>query len=305
MSYKVLSDDQVQHFIEKGWVKLEQAYPRENALAAQDVVWRYFKEKFGVDKNDRSTWTKPRIHLTDIQETQKFYDQPEFMACNTERIFGAIEDLVGHGRCINTGVPNARFGTMAVTLYSEGPWDVPTAGWHYDGNFFTHYVDSLEQGLLVLCLFSDVAGPQCGGTLFVEGSHNIVAKVLNEHPDGLDHPEANRLAFESNPWLRGLVGYDEEVPGTDRIEKYMNQTFVDEDGNELRVLEATGNAGDIVLMHPLVIHAASPNTMGGPRFLGNRRNQLARRMKFDRENPADYSPVELVTRNAISKGQKV
>src|SRR5690625_3598990 len=125
MAFKVLTEEQVQHFIERGWVKLEQAYPRDKALVAQDVVWKYFKEKFGVDKDDSNTCTKPRIHLTNIQETQQFYDQQEFMTCNTERLFGAIEDLVGHGRCINTGVPNARFGTMAVTFKTDGVWDVP------------------------------------------------------------------------------------------------------------------------------------------------------------------------------------
>ncbi|NHN35394.1 hypothetical protein [Paenibacillus agricola] len=304
MENKVLTDAQVQHFIEKGWVKLEQAFPRENALAAQDVVWNYFKQQFGMDKHDRSTWKKPRIHLTNIQETQKFYDRPEFMVCNTELLFDAIEDLVGRGRCINTGVPNARFGTMAVSVYSDVPWDVPTTGWHYDGDFFTHYVDSLEQGLLVLCLFSDIAGPQCGGTLLVEGSHNIVAKVLHENPDGLHHREANKKVIESDPWLRELVGLTEKDPGTNRIQKFMNQTYEDPNGFQLRVIEPTGNAGDIVLCHPFVLHAASVNTLGTPRFLGNRRNQLTRRMKLHRENQAEYSPVELVIRNALFKDTK-
>lgn len=300
MSFKVLTETQVQQFIEKGWVKFEQAFPRENALAAQEVVWKHFKDKYGVDKYDKSTW-KPRIHLTDLQETQTFYDQPEFMACNTPRLFDAIEDLVGHGRCINTGVSNARFGTMAVTLYSDGPWDVPTTGWHFDGNFFTHYVDSLEQGLLVLCLFSDIEGPQCGGTLFVEGSQNVVAKVLYENPDGLHHREAYQKTFETSPWFKGLVGMEEEALGTNRLERYMNQSYEDADGNQLRVLEATGDAGDVVLLHPFMVHAASPNTSGAPRFLGNRRNQLARRMKLHRDGPSDYSPVELAIRNAVFK----
>jgi hypothetical protein len=300
MSCKVLTEDQVRHFIDKGWVKLEKAFPREDALAAQDVVWAYFKEQFGVDKHDKSTWTKPRIHLTNIQETQKFYDQPEFMVCNTQRLFDAIEDLVGRGRCINTGVPNARFGTMAVTFPTEGVWDVPTAGWHYDGNFFTHYIDSLEQGLLVLCLFSDIAGPQCGGTLLVEGSHHLVAKVLNDNPDGLLHPEANKKVFDSNPWMRELVGLEGNAAGgVNRIEKYMNQGYRDSDGFELKVIEAAGNAGDIVLCHPFIVHAATANILGTPRFLGNRRNQLARRMKLQRASHADYSPVELVLRSSL------
>jgi hypothetical protein len=318
MGYKVFTEEQVQHFIEKGWVKLEQAIPRETALAAQDVVWTFLKERHGIDKDDQSTWTKGKVHLF---QTGELYETPEFMSCNTERLFDGIEDLVGEGRN-KERVPNAGFGTLPVNFYDgkDRPWTVPKRGWHYDGDFFTHYVDSSEQGLLVLGIFSDI-GVQGGGTLVVEGSQHVVAKVLSDHPDGLTYAEANQAAIHSNPWLAELAGASthqkysvsnvshsynsifDENEGTDpnaaRVEKFMNQTYETPEGYKLRVVETTGHTGDVIMVHPFLLHAASQNHSGIPRFLGNRKNSLYRRMNLHRDNPADYSAVETAIRNAL------
>ncbi len=39
------------------------------------------------------------------------------------------------------------------------------------------------------------------------------------------------------------------------------------DGIPLRVVENTGAAGDVILLHPLVLHVAARNTGTAPRFL--------------------------------------
>jgi ectoine hydroxylase-related dioxygenase (phytanoyl-CoA dioxygenase family) len=38
-------------------------------------------------------------------------------------------------------------------------------------------------------------------------------------------------------------------------------------GIPLRVTENTGAAGDVILLHPLMMHVAARNTGSGPRFL--------------------------------------
>src|SRR5262249_30561880 len=45
----------------------------------------------------------------------------------------------------------------------------------------------------------------------------------------------------------------------DRIEEH--------DGVPLQVVENTGAAGDVILMHPLTLHVAAPNNGDAPRFL--------------------------------------
>ena len=39
------------------------------------------------------------------------------------------------------------------------------------------------------------------------------------------------------------------------------------DGIPLKVIENTGAAGDVILLHPLTLHVAAPNNGTAPRFL--------------------------------------
>ena len=77
--------------------------------------------------------------------------------------------------------------------------------WHIEGGWFHHHVWSPEQALLNLFCFSTV-DPGGGGTLLVEGSHHVAARILWEaEPQGLeadefDAPLTRRLGPE------GLAG---------------------------------------------------------------------------------------------------
>jgi ectoine hydroxylase-related dioxygenase (phytanoyl-CoA dioxygenase family) len=39
------------------------------------------------------------------------------------------------------------------------------------------------------------------------------------------------------------------------------------DGIALQVVELSGSAGDVFLLHPLTMHAAAPNAGSAPRFM--------------------------------------
>lgn len=181
MTLKVLTKDQVEQFIENGWVKVEEAFSREVALNAQQIVWDNV-EKRGVLKNDRSTWT------TDMLQINESYDHDEFQQCNSLRMANAIEDLIGEGRWADRSVygqtdKKTTYGWWPVNFSkgAEKAWNVPSNGWHWDGIQFKHFVDSPDQGLLCLCLFSEI-GQHGGGTLIAEGSHKLVAKFLQQYP---------------------------------------------------------------------------------------------------------------------------
>ncbi|MBW3623834.1 MAG: hypothetical protein KY468_10555, partial [Armatimonadetes bacterium] len=245
MDLKVLSEEQVEQFIDRGYVRLEEAFPRECAMAAQDFLWERLAER-GAHKDDPSTWTEPMIHIREA------YNDPVFEPCNTERLKDAIEDLVGRGRWKGRD-GRVSWGWWPVNFSKGGnaPWDVPTGGWHWDGIQFRHSIDSPDQGLLLLCMFSDT-GSRGGATLVAEGSHRIVARYLVDHPDSEIGP-AVRACSGGHPWLSELTGitsgdtgpadiYAEgEAPANetgDRIERLMETTTVEEDGTRLRVAEA-------------------------------------------------------------------
>ncbi len=293
MAYKVLTNAQVEHFMERGWVKLEQAFAMEDALAGQDFVWRQLSLR-NIKKDDPSTWTTPLVHI------QENYASEEFDRCNSQRFKDAIEDLVGMDRWALKGF-TVMWGWWPVN-FSEGaevPWDVPLDGWHYDGQHFRHFINSRDQGLLCIPLFSEIK-PFGGGTLVAEGSHHIVARMLNENPQGLELHEAIQKAVEASPWLAELTGAA-PASGDNRIEKFMNTVYRDPAGFDLRVVETTGKPGDVMLCHPFVFHARSQNHLRIPRFMCNRTTPLSEPMNLQRDNEADYSPLELSIKRSLER----
>ena len=55
-------------------------------------------------------------------------------------------------------------------------------------------------------------------------------------------------------------------PGDERVERFMGRAEV-VDGVPLQVVETIGEAGDVYLLHPLVLHVAAPNNAAEPRFM--------------------------------------
>lgn len=127
--------------------------------------------------------------------------------------------------------------------------------------------------------------------------------------------DAIPILNRKHPWLQELtnsidmVGPAKDVYDTkeieqasvegDRIEKFMNWS-TDSEGVRLRVLETTGGPGDAILCHPFLYHTASQNHSGVPRFMCNRTTTIKERMKFQRDNQADYSPLEVSIRKALA-----
>jgi hypothetical protein len=301
-TFKVLSKNEVEQFMELGWVKVEEAFPRDVALEAQQIVWEGV-EKRGVLQHDKSTWNEEMVRINEN------YENDEFQKCNTQRLADAIEDLVGEGEWATKAVfgetdKKIGFGWWPVnfSLGADQPWDVPTTGWHWDGIHFRHHVDSPEQGLLCLNFFSEI-GEKGGGTLVAEGSHKLVAKFLSEQPEGIELGDGIKQLNQRHPWLSELTGQTQDNAGN-RVEQFMENTYCDESGINLKVVETTGSPGDVILCHPFLYHAASQNHSGIPRFMCNRTTPLKERMNFQRED-GNYSPLELSIKNAISNSSLV
>ena len=64
-------------------------------------------------------------------------------------------------------------------------------------------------------------------------------------------------------------------------------------------VEATGSTGDVYLLHPLMLHTHSNNSLRIPRIITNPPVSLNAPFNFDRADPAAYSLVELTTLAAL------
>lgn len=59
--------------------------------------------------------------------------------------------------------------------------------------------------------------------------------------------------------------------------------------------EMTGKVGDVILLHPLMLHSASKNGRRNIRIITNPPVSLKQPFEFDRQDPSQYSLVELKT----------
>lgn len=259
MHTRSLSRDAIEQFIDDGCVRVPGAISKETAAAIVERLWVVLGTECGARRDAPETWQKPVFHIQ-----QSFRGTP-YTDGWTPRLLAAIDDLVGHDQY----VPPATMGWWPVAFpgFEAKPWRPPEDGWHIDGIHFHHHIDSPEQGLLCIVILTDIE-PGDGGTAFVPGSHRIAARILADgEPAGLD--------------LRTLC--ERTIAATPRE----------------RVLEATGEAGDVVLLHPFMLHSRSANTGPRVRFICNPCITLKAPMTLDPGAPGNRTPVETAIIRAL------
>ncbi|MFW5814946.1 MAG: phytanoyl-CoA dioxygenase family protein [Spirochaetota bacterium] len=265
---QVLTDEQAQHFIEKGYVRVPGCVDRDFARSWTDEAY----ERLGYDPDDPSTWREEivwmdRNNIAPIGEI-------------SPKAWGALCDVVGGEQRIDdrvmeieskhfTTINSREWSDAFVVNFRRGadePWLPPSptsGGWHKDGSFFRHFLDSREQGLLTIVYWSDVVH-KGGGTFIAPDSIRHVARYLADHPEGVNGNTCAELIEQCEEFV-----------------------------------EVTGEVGDYILLHPYMLHASSNNHSGNVRFMTNPPVVLREPLDFNRENPDDFSLIELATLNAL------
>jgi hypothetical protein len=250
----MLSSEQRVGFAELGLVRIPRAFAVNEAAAMRDVVWRELQRRHGIDRADRTTWSPSRP-----SGLQAIKEHPVFAPIGGRDTRAAIDDLLGAGRW---QVPRS-WGFLLVSLPEPGEWTVPSRGWHIDSD--PGFAGRPLFGVRVYTFLSDVA-PRAGATLAVLGSHLLIERfaaardrqrLLHEAPR-----DFRRDLLRSHAWLRDLTRDD--VDG-ERGARFTGGEVVD--GVSLRVAELTGEAGDVILAHPWLLHARAPHVARAPRMV--------------------------------------
>ena len=245
------SDEAVEHFMVHGWMRLRAAFTADEAAAMRGAVWSALSAS-GIREHDPSTWTTERPEH--LQHTRS---DPAFRAVGSRRVVGAIDALLD-------GQPYEKprnWGSPFLAFPSAQRWNVPSSGWHADANYLSAL--SPPDGIRIHALFGDVA-PKAGGSLIVSGSHRLVRRHFTDHPPpkggrGADY----RTLLREHAYLRAL--HTEGDPEA-RAARFMDRVE-EHDGIPLQVIENRGAAGDVMLLHPLLLHVATANQGDAPRFL--------------------------------------
>lgn len=249
-----LNADEIEHFHRYGYVCVRGAFdagPGSRARALVERTW----VRSGIDPNAPDTWP-PKVHMPprDVFPVRTFAPRAYDAICQLTGGPDRIEDPVwSDGLIVN------------YSLGANGPYLTPDAtkkGWHKDGNFFIHFLDSPEQALLTVVLWDDVVS-RGGPTYLAADSVPRVAEVLADHPEGLGPGD---------------------FPVDDMIARCRD------------FREATGRGGDVYLLHPYMLHCSSQNMLRRPRFMSNPPVHFRAPMRFDRE---PLSPVEASVVRAV------
>ncbi|TVY82240.1 hypothetical protein LSUE1_G002107 [Lachnellula suecica] len=244
-----LTEEQKTHFMEHGYIKIPRCFSRTQAEDFTSNLWT----RLGMSPTDKSTWTTERTNMP----WHSHVSVQEF----APRAWGAMCELLGgqeriekggwsDGFIVNLG-READEGKVIREGTERGEDLRALDGWHSDGESVNPFnIDSPEQALLVIPLWSDIS-PGGGGTAIASDSIKHIAHHLYSHPEGLA------------PWMRPL---------TDPTEDRAFWTNLAHDTSKISsssIIEATGEVGDVYLLHPLMLHSASRNLLRVPRVITN------------------------------------
>jgi hypothetical protein len=258
----VLSAAEIEHFLQYGFVHLTNCFDTSPGSAAHRWVQESWARN-GISPDDRSTWPNDKIHMPSTERIVVREFSP--------KAFAAICELVGGEAQVDTTETWHNGFIANYGLGRDKEWLAPgseVGGWHVDGEWFLHFLDSREQGLLMVVLYSDIH-PRGGGTFIACDSIPMIARFLAAHPEGVE-------------------------PGGFPIKDVISQC------RDFR--ETTGNAGDVFLLHPFMVHASSYNHRPEARFMINPSGVLNAPMRFNRRSDGSaYAPVEQVVLNALGQ----
>ncbi|KAH7322573.1 hypothetical protein B0I35DRAFT_407040 [Stachybotrys elegans] len=266
-SFQTLTPEQVESFMKRGFLRLPGAIPLDKCDWWAKDVWH----RLGMDPNDKSTWTVERSHMPRQNLIPAKDIAPVAWAAICELLGG--EERIAQGGEMWTDAFIVNHGTDDVEGKTFGPRELDN--WHVDGDFFIHFLDSPEQSLLVIPCWSDVE-TNAGATWICDEGPKRVAQHMFNHPEGLSPMMTHR---------------------DDKLKKFQHDFYhnIIREASEDSFHEMTGNKGDVILMHPLMLHSASKNSKRAIRIITNPPVSLSEPFQFNRSNPEEYSLVELKT----------
>lgn len=225
---KKLTTEQINEFINNGFVKIENAFSTEIAADCRAILWKATQ----CDPDNPESWTQPVIRIGELGL------EPFKKAANTNILQNAFDQLVGQ----HNWIPRHTLGSFPIRFPCKE--QANDTGWHVDASFAgenaNNYfewrinIHSKARGLLMLFLFSDVSEKDAP-TIIKVGSHFDVAKILA--PEG-----ENGLSFME------LAKRLDTIPAKEEI-------------------AATGKAGTVYLCHPFIVHAAQNHYGTTPKFM--------------------------------------
>lgn len=244
----MLNLDEIRSQLENaGIAKLEGFVEREDARSACAQI-RALAEGHGLLADGRWITSQDRFAVPKAFRNAlgRLQRDRQFPCLIGERVLDLIEKLVGARVAL---LPPGQ--QVLFSLPGKEAWSIPHDVWHTD---MPRFAEAATPGLQAFTLLGDLE-PGGGATLVVAGSHQL----LNDAGALTSKEVKQRLRNE--PFFEAL--FDPRRAPMTAVEEAAGHAR----GSDLRVVELTGNMGDVYLMDLRLLHTPAPNASQTARMM--------------------------------------
>jgi hypothetical protein len=253
----MLSQEQQAEFHRSGILRVPGAIAARAAASMCDSIWDMLSRNYKIRRDDSETWKAQRIMGT--KERPKAITVAQVV---NPALRATLDQLLAPEKwdC------DQHWGSLLVSFPGAFPeasagWNVPSQGWHLDAPVVRALPDLY--GVRIFTCLAKVE-PQGGATLAVAGSPRLARALANARGVAkLRSADVRKGLVQRHSWIKDLCS-----PGDSRgrVARFMNTGATIEDV-DIRVIEMTGEPGDVYLVHPVMMHAGSPNCLKTPRMV--------------------------------------
>ena len=240
-------------FDDTGLLRLPSATSEPQVSAMRENLWTELAQKCHFRPDAPEAWLDGQVYV--LQHVGRVGG---FASMMSPALCVVLDDLFAPDGWQRP----AHWGTPLVTFPFRGRrWEVPHQTWHLDvyGGLGVQHTF----GEVTVFAFLDSVCAKGGATMAVIGTHRLIHELSAGRKAKLRSADGRRLLAKTHPWLRDL--WSEEGSET-RKQRFMEEGAVVH-GVPVKVVEITGRAGDIVVMHSSVLHTPSLNCRGKPRIV--------------------------------------
>lgn len=288
-----------------GVMRLRKAVPQEEIVQKRDHLWREMGTRLGFQREDAGTWMpaakgdlvpwngawRPGHKVN--KALSKILKRTALRGL-AHSLDGILEQTLRPQSWIV--FPYEEITPALNFPMPEQYWTVPHISWHLD---IPGWAAETPSWMLYAFVFLDHVRAGGGGMVLLAGSHRHARKLayangrtqeslllayashirsaknrglpvdleILPQPSStgvLTSKEYKRAAGIRNSWMKDLM---QKIGNPDeRVRRFMTEE-IETDGIPLRVVELTGEPGDVVLWDPRCLHALAPNVADRPRFM--------------------------------------
>jgi hypothetical protein len=243
-----LTPGQLVTFERNGVVRVPDFYGRDAIETMADRVWADLEQRFGMRRDHPETWKGKAPG-----KFQALKKADAFRGLDSPRLSDLADSLLGVGMWERP----PHWGGLLLTFPSRTP-PIARPPWHLDIGGVEH-LDPLP--VLRVFTFLEPAPPHGGGTLYVAGSHRLAMAIERTEGAPVRSAQVRERLKAQHAWfarllvapyadLRPLINVDEEVGD-----------------QSVSLQEMTGAPGDLIIMHPAMMHGGAHNALDRPRMM--------------------------------------